>query len=531
LFLRESFGDRLSPSLQAPSIDKWRETKNGNPEAAASQARHFALAHNAKQHRRYARLRKMVTVPHCVTTTSMIERLPPDLMTKILEFVDLQERLQPASCSTTLLKLITRDCTTLWEVIDFHPHAPWRPIDRTQSQIRHALTDDMLAALLKRVNAQNMTKYLSIQCCPNIRGGGLLPLRHSSVLERVNLHNTHSIRENEVMDILRTTLPFKLFDVMFTHLKVYSEVDSTRRACSEQRAKFLREMRMARLQQAQEQSIKCNDCRQSVSDKFRQLVPNFFGVPPTRCLSCHNHFCRKGSCSTGMLECEICGDASCEACDAVRRCSECASSYCGDCEYVSPCCTFCNKAFCNNGCVSDVRTCVDCNKTACDSCEQGQAISIMFLMYVLKQPASNAADSVQRPATATPARAAQNPSNNANSVPILSANTTALGLVTTATRLFATFVKTSKVFTSSRTSHVAIKCYAATAANAVQVARRIDPITTQSAHTVRISNNATTVPVLFAQTALRFACSVNRLCARGARNTMGAAWTKGRQRR
>jgi DUF1365 family protein len=58
-----------------------------------------------------------------------------------------------------LLKLITRECTTLWEVIDFHPH-DWCPNDRTRSQIR-SLTDDILAALLTRVNAQDITKYVS----------------------------------------------------------------------------------------------------------------------------------------------------------------------------------------------------------------------------------------------------------------------------------------------------------------------------------------------------------------------------------
>jgi hypothetical protein len=50
-----------------------------------------------------------------------------------------------------------------------------------------------------------------------------------------------------------------------------SELDSTRHGS--ETAKFLRECVRQRLQQPQEQSIQCYDCRQSVSDKFGQLVP------------------------------------------------------------------------------------------------------------------------------------------------------------------------------------------------------------------------------------------------------------------
>lgn len=44
---------------------------------------------------------------------SLTEQLPADVMTKILEFSKLPERLQLARCSTILLKLITKDCTAL----------------------------------------------------------------------------------------------------------------------------------------------------------------------------------------------------------------------------------------------------------------------------------------------------------------------------------------------------------------------------------------------------------------------------------
>jgi hypothetical protein len=106
-----------------------------------------------------------------------MDRLPADLMVHVLEFVERPERLRLSMCSTILLKLITRECTPLWVSIVFY-------------SLTHAtsLTDDMLAALLTRVNASNVTKYLDLDGCSEIRGVGLVaPLRHLRVFERVDL--------------------------------------------------------------------------------------------------------------------------------------------------------------------------------------------------------------------------------------------------------------------------------------------------------------------------------------------------------
>jgi len=49
-----------------------------------------------------------------------MEQLPADVMARVLEYSRLPERLNLARCSTSLLKLITKECCDLWTYIDFH---------------------------------------------------------------------------------------------------------------------------------------------------------------------------------------------------------------------------------------------------------------------------------------------------------------------------------------------------------------------------------------------------------------------------
>jgi len=85
---------------------------------------------------------------------SMIEQLPADVMTRILGFVKLPERLQLARSSSILLKLITKDCTELWTTVD---------LSSVSEEKRRLLTDPMLAGLLTRVNARDVTRDLNLE--------------------------------------------------------------------------------------------------------------------------------------------------------------------------------------------------------------------------------------------------------------------------------------------------------------------------------------------------------------------------------
>jgi hypothetical protein len=269
-------------------------------------------------------------------------------MVHTLEYVDLPTRVKFACLSRTLRHLVYgEDCSPLWENIDFSKV----PYTRTSS-----ITDETLSSLLTRVNAREVTKRLSLRDCHRLRGIGLESLRHSRVLESVDLRIHWYWAEQinaHLVDILRTTVPHKLFMVRLHK--------------SSHNAGFTRDLRATLLQRAQQHKTKCNSCQDAIANELRQIVPNWFGVPSPRCSYCLHFFCRTSSCSVAVRECTTCGDASCEACDRVRRCGKCALSYCDYCINVSPVCHVCTQAFCRS--CSDVGTCQICKKTLCSGCQ------------------------------------------------------------------------------------------------------------------------------------------------------------------
>ena len=100
-------------------------------------------------------------------SASMMEQLPADIMMRILNFVELPDRLQLSSSSNIINKLIMQDCSALWVTIDLSP---------LFYKVQQRLSDDMLAGLLTRVNARNVTKTLILRYCSSIKGQGLNPL-------------------------------------------------------------------------------------------------------------------------------------------------------------------------------------------------------------------------------------------------------------------------------------------------------------------------------------------------------------------
>lgn len=95
---------------------------------------------------------------------SKMEALPTDILTRILEFSSLSERLRLARCSKSLLDLITKECTALWVTID---------LSKELYRKRVRISDAMLAGLLRRVDAHTVTKQLNLEACHNVNGWGL----------------------------------------------------------------------------------------------------------------------------------------------------------------------------------------------------------------------------------------------------------------------------------------------------------------------------------------------------------------------
>lgn len=299
--------------------------------------------------------------------SSMIENLPVEIMTRILESSLLPERLNLAMCSTGLLKLVTQECTELWVRIDFRPFEEWNEKLSKRLNAQNAnLTDDMLSALLIRVNAQETTKSLRAWDCKRLVGSGFEPLRGSRVLECIHLA-THGKEMNEplVIDILQTMIPYKLLEVTFPPWIYLSGMGNSYYgdggALTERRAGFYRNLRAAKHQQATEQGDLCSACSHPVSDESRQLVSNQNGMPPTNCLECHKPFCRTTTCPVTMKDCRFCGKASCDSCDKVLTCTACLDVACDDCKFIaeSPC-ILCKGTYC-----TDCREVMACGVTGC----------------------------------------------------------------------------------------------------------------------------------------------------------------------
>jgi hypothetical protein len=205
------------------------------------------------------------------------------------------------------------------------------------------MTDMDLSRLLTQVNAREVTKKLFLYGCSAIRGTGLLPLRHSHVLQTINLRKT-GVDENPTPFLwnLRPMISHNLVKVLLSD------------ECKAQESvlEFMRSLREMRVEQAREQGTQCECCNQPVVEEARQLVPNMHGFPRMQCFWCYKYFCRKGSCSMSMRECHKCGEALCD-----------------ECEMAFPCDFGCGRSFCFRAACCEISYCCKCGKKSCKDCE------------------------------------------------------------------------------------------------------------------------------------------------------------------
>ena len=118
-----------------------------------------------------------------------MERLPTEILVKVLLYLDIPAKVKLARCNLTLQQRVYRDCSDAWAFMQFY-YGLLR-IRRHGNTYPHSrLTDLKLSTLLTRINAREIVKHLDLENCDNIRGSGLAPLRNLRVLERVNLEHT-----------------------------------------------------------------------------------------------------------------------------------------------------------------------------------------------------------------------------------------------------------------------------------------------------------------------------------------------------
>lgn len=61
----------------------------------------------------------MASVPTHSNQGSLLEKLPTEILTKVMGFVELSSQWQLASCNKLLLRILTQDCAELWTHIRF----------------------------------------------------------------------------------------------------------------------------------------------------------------------------------------------------------------------------------------------------------------------------------------------------------------------------------------------------------------------------------------------------------------------------
>lgn len=308
---------------------------------------------------------------------SKVEQLPVELLTKVLEFSELPERLRVARCNKTLLNRVTKECTELWVKIDFH---------RCHSYSQN-LTDYMLSSLLTRVNALNITTCLNLTNCTKIVGSGLRPLRNSQVLESIDLRTSFRygrivLNQALVMKILETMFPYSLFQVRFWRVirgTARREISRSRALIAKQDA-FYNRLCAAKHEQSLQQQTRCSSCQHLVAEET--------GLSQwTRCTKCKEQFCRSNSCSASVqATCHQCQSISCETCNDVGRCDECDEHFCKGCKEVSDPCRVCMRTFCaGQGDVCPlVLTCNDCGESICEQCDDRSVSRTLLCVHCLE---------------------------------------------------------------------------------------------------------------------------------------------------
>lgn len=269
--------------------------------------------------------------------SSMMEQLPVDIMTNIVDVLDIPSRVKLARCNQALQQRVYRDCSKAWVRVFFSA------MDRTA---RKRLSDVDLARLLIRFNAREVTRGLSLINCRAIMGAGLKPLRHSRVLRNIALIGTGAaMNPTPFIWHLRTMLPHELSSVVF-----YNACAANPSHCV---LDFMQSLREAVAERAKMEKIRCDCCKQPVADESRQIVPSKFGAPEITCLWCKDSFCGRACCRIGLQECNACGYACCDECSGILRCE-----------------FGCGKSFCCIPCKhSKLDKCGGCEKVCCSDCE------------------------------------------------------------------------------------------------------------------------------------------------------------------
>ena len=298
------------------------------------------------------------------TAGSLFNYLSPELLLHVFQWIgpdDMKSYIRLAiSGDPAVTRFIYTECTYLWRHLDLAKFP--------------GITDPQLQSLLERINARSITESITFdkKTSSPITGVGLEPLRHSRVLESIDLRQSDAIDygptgldDELVSDILLSMLPHKLTIVkirkqhdsrhlhydeycfswssFFANLRVIQARKSATKSCTHCSESLFREGRDSTECALRGYTAQCGVCKgyscrpwnpdSSVCPRIRGM-PTLFNrfcscLETTTCDYCHKTSC--SACEQNQLTCEFCDDSSCSMCQRVIQCKECRLTGCSTC--------------------------------------------------------------------------------------------------------------------------------------------------------------------------------------------------------
>ena len=285
----------------------------------------------------------------------------------------------------------------LWETLDF------ADIEKSLSE---KLNDDDISDILTTIGARTNTKCLKITGCVNILGGGLSPLRGSTVLEQIDLSCAAQYEKPDL-----NPAPSISDEVVIPILDSIVRADGTSLAHLQLPFKWRkvgeggRSTQLTELLETYDNLVfsrregKCSVCRELCCERehfrkwmYRNPKSSYYGLQNHTCSKCLKCFClecetenetpwlcfcvncEKDYCSdcTPSRKCDFCYETYCEGCDIVKKCEDCGQDFCARCEpdERDTCACGGEKVYCNH-CLPDTYECQKegCNGEYCDICE------------------------------------------------------------------------------------------------------------------------------------------------------------------
>ena len=219
------------------------------------------------------------------TDGSLFDLLSPELLGIVFQWIgpdDMKSYIRLAvSGDPGLTHFIYTECTYLWKHLRL---AKFPGID-----------DRQLQSLLDRINARSVTESIILddETSSTITGAGLEPLRHSRVLESIDLRQSDIIEysntdldDDLVSDILSTMIPHKLRIVKLFKQNRRSDVPF---GCYESASwrTFFTNLRLKGIQACQS----CSHCHKTLTPETRLLTQQAQRETPIQCNVCKKHSC------------------------------------------------------------------------------------------------------------------------------------------------------------------------------------------------------------------------------------------------